>query len=270
MTPVIQFNNVTKRFGAHTAMDGISFEVPSGVVFALLGDNGAGKTTSIKTMLGLSRPDSGTASVLGYDCQTQNLEIRRRVGFVPEQPTLYEWMRVDEFGWFAAGFHARGFLERYRSLIEDFEISPDKKIKSLSKGMRAKVSLAAALGHDPDLLILDEPTSGLDPMIRREFLESMVDRAAAGKTVFLSSHQINEVERVADYVAMMRQGELLMVQRVEDLKSRVRAMHLTVSESGVPVPQIGVDIVQAKRFGRQWHLLVRDLTGRASCCGERA
>ena len=141
------------------------------------------------------------------------------MGYVPERPTLYEWMTVEEIGWFTAGFYGERFLPEYRRLVAQFGLPGRRKIKSLSKGMRAKVALSLAMAHDPDLLVLDEPTSGLDALVRREFLESMVDRAATGKTVFLSSHQIAEVERVADIVAILHRGKLVLVERLDDLKA---------------------------------------------------
>ena len=197
MEPVIRLSAVTKRYVTQRALDGVSFEVPPGVVFALLGENGAGKTTSIRVALGLTEPDAGQATVLGLSSRQQGLEIRRRVGYVSERPALYDWMSVDEIGWFTAGFYPEGFAARYRELVAAFQLAPHQQLKTLSKGMRAKVSLALALGHDPELLILDEPTSGLDAIVRREFLESMVDRAAQGKTVFLSSHQPQRLDWTA-------------------------------------------------------------------------
>ena len=213
MEPIIRFKNVTKRFGKQTAVDNISYEVPRGVVFALLGENGAGKTTSIRTLLGLESPTSGTAEVLGLDSSKQGIEIRRRIGYVPEQPALYDWMTVGEIGWFTAGFYDDGFLPKFYELAKQFELPLKKKIKSLSKGMKAKVSLSLAMAHTPDLLILDEPTSGLDTLVRRSFLESMVDIAADNRTVFLSSHQIPEVERVADIVAIVNEENCLSANR---------------------------------------------------------
>ena len=174
-TPVIRLQQVTKRFGREIALDQVSLEVSRGTVFALLGENGAGKTTMIRVLLGLTDADAGRAEVLGLDSRRQGLQIRQRVGYVAERPTLYDWMTVDEVGWFAAGFFSDGFLPRYRQLAAQFKLPASKKIKDLSKGMRAKVALALALGHDPELLVLDEPTSGLDALVRREFLESMVE-----------------------------------------------------------------------------------------------
>ena len=176
---------------------------------------------------------------------------------MPERPTLYDWMSVEEIGWFTAGFYADGFLPEYVRLIEQFNLPPRKKLKALSKGMRAKVALALALGHQPELLILDEPTSGLDAMIRLEFLDSMVDRAAEGKTVFLSSHQIGEVERVADVVAILRRGKLLLVEPLDELKARVRRLTVTLKD-GAPPPTPGGVILSQRFKARQWQGLVRD------------
>jgi ABC-type multidrug transport system ATPase subunit len=208
MDPVIRFDQVTKCFGSQTALDRVSLTVPPGIVFALLGENGAGKTTAIRIMLGLLETDAGKSTVLGRDSLREGLEIRRRVGYVPERPTLYEWMTVLEIGWFTAGFYGERFLPRYRELVAQYKLPERRKLKSLSKGMRAKVALSLAMAHDPELLVLDEPTSGLDTLVRREFLENMVDLAAAGRTVLLSSHQIGEVERVADIVAIIKDGKL--------------------------------------------------------------
>jgi ABC-2 type transport system ATP-binding protein len=258
MSAVIQLDKVTKRLGPHVALNEVSFEVPPGSVFALLGDNGAGKTTAIRIMLGMLDADSGHCQVLGLDSAKQGLEIRRRVGYVAERPTLYEWMTVEEIGWFAAGFYDDEYLPRYRRLAADFDLPSRQKIKNLSKGMRAKVSLSLALALDPELLVLDEPTSGLDALVRREFLESMVDRAATGRTVFLSSHQIGEVEKVADYVAVLSQSNLLMVERLDELKQQVREVTLTLAAGATP-PEVTGEIISRRQHARQWKLLVRNL-----------
>ncbi|MCB9921080.1 MAG: ABC transporter ATP-binding protein [Planctomycetaceae bacterium] len=249
---------MTKRFGSQLALDDVSLEVAPGTVFALLGENGAGKSTTIRLLLGLAEPDSGQASVFGMESVTHSLEIRRCVGYVAERPTLYDWMTVDEIGWFTAGFYGGNFLPTYKSLIEQFSLPSNKKLKTLSKGMRAKVALALSMGHDPDLLILDEPTSGLDTMVRREFLESMVDRAASGKTVFLSSHQIHEVERVADVVGIMRQGKMIVVERLEKLKAEVQEFTVTLADASAVPPLIAGELLRQRRRARQWQLLVRN------------
>lgn len=260
MEPVIRLDKVTKRFGANTALSEVSLEVPPGVVFALLGENGAGKTTAIRILLGLIEANSGRADVLGLSSATRGREIRRRVGYVPEQPTLYDWMTVTEIGWFTAGFYGDGFLPRYLELATQFGLPQRRRLKALSKGMRAKVSLSLAMAHDPELLVLDEPTSGLDTMVRREFLESMVDRAAAGKTVLLSSHQIGEVERVADTVAIIRRGELMLLERLDQLKDRTRELTLTLADDAAELPELPLGVLSQRRRQRQWQVLVQDAT----------
>ncbi len=258
MSSAIRLDHVTKRFGSQLALDDVSLEVAAGTVFALLGENGAGKSTAIRLLLGLAEPDAGQASVFGMESVKHSLEIRRCVGYVAERPTLYDWMTVDEIGWFTAGFYGGNFLPTYKGLIEQFSLPSNKKLKTLSKGMRAKVALALSMGHDPDLLILDEPTSGLDTMVRREFLESMVDRAASGKTVFLSSHQIHEVERVADIVGIMRQGKLIVVERLEKLKAEVQEVTITLADAGAVPPLVAGELLLQRRRARQWQLLVRN------------
>jgi ABC-2 type transport system ATP-binding protein len=263
MNPVIRAENLSKRFKKVEALRGVSLEIPRGVVWALLGRNGAGKTTLIKILLGLLDPDDGKAEVLGYDCQRESLEIRRRVGYVPEQPGLYEWMRVDEIGQFCAALYPAGYFTQYLQHINQLGLDPHKKIKELSKGMRAMVLLALAISHDPELLILDEPTSGLDVIVRRQFLESMVDRAAAGKTVFLASHQVHEVERVADIVGFLKEGQLILVDEVEKLKRETRRWLLIFENCQALdafvniIPSLPVEILEQKREGLELHIIER-------------
>jgi len=257
MDPVIRFDKVTKRYRTETALDGVSFEVPRGVVFAVLGENGAGKTTAIRIMLGLAEANSGHAEVLGLSSARQGLQIRQRVGYLPERPTLYDWMTVAEIGWYTAGFYGAGFLPEYLRLTGQFGLPQDRMLKDLSKGMRAMVALSLSLANEPELLILDEPTSGLDALVRREFLESMVDRAAQGQTVFLSSHQIAEVERVADIVAIIRKGKLLLVERLDELKAQVRRLTVTLKDGIAVVPKFGGEVIAERWKPRQWQSVIR-------------
>jgi ABC-2 type transport system ATP-binding protein len=260
MPPVIRLDRLTKRFGAEIALDAVSLEVPPGVVFALLGENGAGKTTAIRIMLGLAQPNSGQAEVLGLSSSKQGLTIRQRVGYVAERPTLYDWMTVEEIGWFTAGFYGPGFLPEYAKLVAQFGLPPKKRLKALSKGTRAKVVLSLALAHQPELLVLDEPTSGLDAMVRREFLESMVDRASQGQTVFLSSHQIVEVERVADIVTILRRGKLLLVERLDELKAQVRRLIVTLKDGATATPALGGHVLAQRWQPRQGDAIVRGIS----------
>ena len=259
MRPVLTLSNVSKRFKETVALSNVNLEVPSGVVFALLGENGAGKTTLIKILTGFHAPDSGTASVLGRDCSSDSIDIRRSIGYVSDAPALYDWMTPTQIGWFTSAFYAEGFLDRYQELLNSFSVPLTTKIKNLSKGQRAKVALSLSVSHDPELLILDEPTSGLDPMVRRQFLESMVDRAAVGRTVLLSSHQISEVERVADWVAILHRGELKVVEPLEDLKSKVQIVTATLDSSDGVVAVPRGSVLTESRTGKQIRWVVKDL-----------
>ncbi len=259
MKPVFRLVSISKRFGSQRALDNVSIEAAPGSVIALLGENGAGKTTALRILLGLTDADAGEAEVLGLDSRRQGQEIRRRVGYVPESPTLYEWMTVAEIGWFAAGFYPSGYLANYRRLVQNFQLPEDRRLKALSKGMRAKVSLSLAMAHEPELLVLDEPTSGLDSLVRREFLESMVDVAAAGRSVLLSSHQIAEVERVADVVAILRDSKLVLLERLDELKQSVRELTITLPNGAPEPPDVPATIIRSSREDRQWRLLVRDV-----------
>jgi ABC-2 type transport system ATP-binding protein len=261
----IRIDGLTKRYKKRKAVDEVRFDVPRGSVFGLLGENGAGKSTTIKSILGLIAPDGGRVETLGLDPSRDGIEVRRRVGYVAEQPGLYDWMTVAEIGWFAAGFHPREprgweeYQRRFVDLIKGFDLPPKRKIKALSKGMRAKVGLALALASEPELLVLDEPTSGLDVLVRREFLESMVDIASGGRTVLLSSHQIGEVERVASHVALLHHGRLVLAEPLDELKARtfLVTFHLDNPEP-LLAPPMGsrLELVDAADAPRQARWLV--------------
>ncbi len=219
MDTIIATDGLTKMFGGKIVVNRLNLNIPQGAIFALLGGNGAGKSTTIRMLTGLLQPDAGSATILGEDCWSQAIPLRHRVGYVPEKPRFYDWMTVREIGWFTAGFHTAGFFPRYADLVDRFRLDPAVRLRTLSKGGYAKVGLALALASDPEVLILDEPTSGLDLFIRREFLASMVDLAGAGRTILISSHGIAEVERVASHVGFMAEGKLLLAASIEELRS---------------------------------------------------
>lgn len=271
MQSSIRFQDTSKCFGKTVALEQVSFDVPQGVVCAILGANGAGKSTAIRLLLGLESADDGTTEVLGMSSRTHALEIRSRVGYVADQPALYDWMTVDEIGWFAAGFYPTGYQEQYVGLMRRFDLDGSSKISTLSKGMRAKVALALAMAHRPEVLILDEPTSGLDPLVRREFLESMIDVSAEGRTVLLASHQVSEVERVADMVAVLLNGKLICLERLDALKRTTTEVVLTLPDQSTAPPEMPGTVLAQVPFGHEHIWMVRDLDEEAlfACCRER-
>jgi len=257
MSNIIVTHRLTKRFGGKTAVDDLSLAVPEGAIFALLGDNGAGKSTTIKMLTGQYPPDAGRAEILGEDCWAHAIGLRHRVGYVPERPRFYDWMSVQEIGWFVSGFHRPGFLHRFNEFIGAFRIDPNAKLKNLSKGGYAKIGLSLALAVDPQVLILDEPTSGLDLLTRREFLNSMVDLAGVGRTILICSHQIAEVERIASHVAIMNEGKLMLVQPIDDLKKQFLRVRLRFQ--GAPPDPAGLGtVLERNGTGRFWQALIRN------------
>lgn len=259
MSDCITTSGLEMRFPGCEALRGIDLNVPSGSVFALLGENGAGKTTLIRILTGFQSATAGQSSVCGFDPSRDALEIRKRIGYVSDSPALYDWMRVDEIGWFAASFYEEGFLDRYAESIGHFEVPRNRKIRHLSKGQKAKVALALALAHDPELLILDEPTSGLDPHVRREFMESMVDRAVTGRTVLISSHQISEVERVADMVAILHQGKVRLMDSMLNLRESISEVTVNLDDPLIALPRLGgeTEVLSEQSAGRQRRMVVR-------------
>jgi ABC-2 type transport system ATP-binding protein len=238
-------------------VDRLSLTVPQGAIFALLGDNGAGKSTTIRILNGLTPPDRGWARVLGLDAWGGASELRQRVGYVPERPRFYDWMTVSEVGWFTSGFHRDGYLERYLDLANQFLLDPRGRLSTLSKGQYAKVGLALALAIDPEVLILDEPTSGLDLLVRREFLTSMVRLAGQGRTILISSHQIAEIEKVASHVAFLHRGQVLLSTEMEKLRELVVRVRLRC-DGAPPVAAALGTVLQEQKAGGKWQVILRE------------
>ncbi|MBV9924989.1 MAG: ABC transporter ATP-binding protein [Acidobacteria bacterium] len=219
-TDAIETRNLGRKFGKFEAVKDVSLRVPRGTVFGLLGVNGAGKSTIIKMVMGHLRPTSGEIKVLGRTLGEDPLGIRRRVAYVSENRYLYEWMTVEESVRFTRAFHETWDDKKATDLLKRFSLPPEKKVRQLSRGNRARLCLLLALSFNPELIILDEPTSGLDPIVRRDFIENIVaEIAEEGKTVLFSSHIVDEVERVADYVGIINDGELLLVSTLDDIKA---------------------------------------------------
>ena len=257
MDNIIATHGLTKIFGGRVVVNRLNLSVPQGAIFALLGGNGAGKSTTIRMLTGLLPPDAGSAQILGEDCWSAAIELRHRVGYVPEKPRFYDWMNVREIGWFTAGFHKAGFFPRYVELMQRFRLDPAARLRTLSKGGYAKVGLALALASDPEVLILDEPTSGLDLFIRREFLASMVELAGAGRTILLSSHGIAEVERVASHAGFMAEGRLLLAASIEELRKRIVRVRLRFEGLPPDPAQLGT-VLEFESSGRLWQAVLQD------------
>ena len=216
----------------------VDLEVRKGEIFGFLGPNGAGKTTLIRTMMGFLRPTTGSGKILGLDVVKDNLEIRKRVGYLPGEPALYDWLTGR--GNINLAMEVRGLKNggRLRELAERLEADLDRKVKSLSKGNRQKIALLNAMVHDPELLILDEPTSGLDPLAQETVRAILVEEKARGKTVFMSSHDLYEVEAVADRVGIIRDGVLVAVDEISNLKKQ-RVKYVSI-ELKTPVEEISL------------------------------
>ena len=241
----IRFEHLTKRYGERRGVVDLTFAVRAGEVFGYLGPNAAGKTTTIRTLLDLIRPTSGTVTVLGLDAQRDAVAVRRRVGYLPGELALYEKLTPRELFTYFGGLRGGVDARTVATLAERFELELDRPIASLSRGTKQKVGLVQAFLHRPELLVLDEPTSGLDPLMQREFNELLRETAADGRTVFLSSHVLSEVQQIADRVAIIREGRLVAVEEVAALHRR--AVREVEVRFGAPVPEGALREVEGVR-----------------------
>ena len=212
----ISIRNLTKNYGSFAAVDNFSADIEAGTVFGLLGPNGAGKTTTFKCMLGLAK---ATAGEVLFEGQPLTPPLFERLAYVPEKSVLYDWMTIGEHLEMQRRAFERFDSARANELLALFNLTPKKKVKSLSKGMRTATALCMAFANNPDILVLDEPTSGLDPVNQRAVLKLIIDASAQGKTIVFSSHQIGQVERAAENIAIMQKGKLLVGGAVDDLKA---------------------------------------------------
>jgi ABC-2 type transport system ATP-binding protein len=225
----IVVEGLTKCFGRQWAVNPISFEVPQGSICGFLGRNGAGKTTTIKMLLGLLHPTSGSSQLLDCDSTDLTPEVRSRIGYVTEGHRLTRWMRIREIERYRKSFFRNRWDDRlFAEMIEYFELSPKQKIRHLSNGQRAQVSLALTLAPNPELLIMDDPTLGLDPVVRRQFLEGMVHLIMReGRTVLFSSHILSDVERVSDRILVIDDGVLRADCALAEFSGSVRTFILS-------------------------------------------
>ena len=235
---VIRTEALSKDYGGGHGLFDLSLEIKRGEIFGFLGPNGAGKSTTMRLLLDLIRPTAGTASLLGLDSRRNSLEIRRRVGYLPGDFALYPKLAGTAMLDYLADLRGgvdRGVRDR---LAERFDAQLDRPVHELSTGNRQKLGLIQAFMHEPELLILDEPIAGLDPLVQQSFHALLAEVAAAGRTVFLSSHTLSEVERVADRVAILRQGRLAVVDSLENLRG-IAIQRLEVEfADGAPDPEV--------------------------------
>jgi ABC-2 type transport system ATP-binding protein len=226
--PVIETRGLAKSYGRVDAVRDLHLTVEPNRITGFLGRNGAGKSTTIKMLLGMIRPTGGSGTMLGHDIadQAQNVHLRRDVAYVSEDKRLYDYMTVDQMMRFTSGFYPDWRPEIAQDLLRRFELPPDRKVKKLSKGMRTKLALLLAFARRPKLLILDEPSEGLDPVAIEQLLEALVARSAEGTAIFFSSHQIAEVERVADDVCIIEKGRLMVHSPLDHLRQFCRRIDL--------------------------------------------
>jgi ABC-2 type transport system ATP-binding protein len=229
--PVIQLLNVHKRFGKHPVLKGVNLSIERGQIFALLGRNGAGKTTAIRLLMGLLNRDGGSISVLGRDPQQEPLGVRAAVGFLAEDQQMFGWMTIAEMFGFLAPFYPtwdRALADRF---IKEFELPRSQRIKHLSKGQNVRLGLALALAHRPELVILDDPALGLDPIMRKEFNRDLIAHLQGeGATVLYSSHLLYEVEPIADAVAILHEGAIIKQAATEALRSDVKQVVMSAEQ----------------------------------------
>lgn len=214
---MIEVKNLTKTYGNHDALCGVSFKIANGKIYGLLGPNGAGKSTTIRTLLGLIRPTSGQVRIFGKDIIRNKTEILSDIGYMPSEATFYNGMKVKEIISLSANLRRKDCRAEADRLCERLALDREKRVEELSLGNRKKVSIVCALQHDPRLCILDEPTSGLDPLMQKEFFDILKERHSGGATIFLSSHVLSEIQKHCSRAAIIKEGRLIALDSVENL-----------------------------------------------------
>lgn len=252
---VVSVSGLGRRFGTKTALDDVSVFIPRGSVLGLVGENGAGKTTFIRHLLGMLKPQTGTVRLFGLDPVTDPVGVLARVGYLSERRDLPGWMRVHEFLRYTRAFYPAWDEAYAETLLGQFQLDPTQHIKTLSQGQTAKVGLLAALAYRPELLILDEPSSGLDPVVRRDILETIIRIVAEeGRTVLFSSHLLDEVERIADLVVMLQNGRVVMNGRTDDVRAQHISAVLVFPEPLMSAPALQ-GALSVNGYGAEWRVV---------------
>lgn len=251
----ISIEHLTKRYGKFTAVDDISIEIPTGSVFGLLGPNGAGKTSTFKCMLGLAAATSGGVR---FDGKPLTPETFEQLAYVPERSALYEWLSAADHLEMQKRAFKRYNGKRADELMQLFSLDPRKRVRAMSKGMRTALSVVLAFALEPEIMVLDEPTSGLDPVNQRSVLKLIIDASAQGTTIVLSSHQIGQVERAADHIAVLKQGRIALAGAVDDLKAGSKIVEAIFESDSVALNGVGTDarVTRVEKTGRIYRLTV--------------
>ncbi len=255
---VIETESLDLCYGRKKALNQLTLRVPNGRIHAIVGANGAGKSSLFRILLGVQSPDAGRATILGRDCTALNEHDRSRIGFVNEEHSLPGWLRVDELVSMQRRLYPKWNERRYRSIVDHFHVLPEQRIGGLSRGERAGVNLAMALAQNPELLILDEPTLGLDVVAKRAFLEAVLNSVDnSDTTIIYCSHQMDEIERLADNLIILERGELKHMSSPDEFSDRVA---LWVAEFSFVPPEPGKlpGVLQMQRIDGLFHYLVLD------------
>lgn len=255
--PAIQTNSLTRYYGSTPALKGLSLAVPTGQVTALIGHNGAGKTTLIRLLLGVLQPTRGNCKLLGIDSRKLTPDIRTRVGYLAEGHYLWRWMKAKDAAKFQRDTFPKWDQVLFDSMLKFFGVSPEAKVRQISRGQRAGVALAMTLATDPELLILDDPSMGLDPVARRALVEGLLAFARReGRTILICTHVLEDVERLADRVAIISHGQLKVDAPMEDFQRRVTGWKLDIPLSSAARQVPG--LVDARQTCDHTHLVVAD------------
>lgn len=228
---VIQIENLVRDYGGEKGVFGISFHVDQGEAFGFLGPNGAGKTTTIRHLMGFLKPRSGKCTIDGMDCWSESEKVQAKLGYIPGEMSFFDDMSGTEFLKFITDYRKIGTQNRKKELLERFELDPKGKIKKMSKGMKQKLGIVAAFMHDPDILILDEPTSGLDPLMQNRFVSLVAEEKERGKTILMSSHIFEEVERTCDRIGIIQKGRMIAVDSAAALHERHTRSYIVTLEN---------------------------------------
>ncbi len=259
MTPnVVEVRNLSRRFGTTQALDDISVTIEPGLVYGLVGANGQGKTTLIRHLMGLLKAETGSVRVFGMDPVRHPVEVLQRIGYLSEERELPGWMQIGELMRYTSAYHPNWRHSYANELLTTFGLDTSKKIKDLSKGMRAQAGLIAAVAHKPDLLLLDEPSTGLDAIVRKDILNAIIRTVADdGRTALFSSHLLDEVELMSDYVLMIDAGRLVLQGRLDEIREEHHTLSVRFDTEIDTLPSTA-GVISGERLGSTWKLVCSD------------